>query len=386
MPIILFDNAHRKKLFPLTVNKAVGALFYGMLTMQKRWELLSSQPVALFTDNYLQSLYPLPSSGEHLWIDAAIIPEPGLVQALLSLAGGTCLVDGFGLIGGKGNVSPDAFRVADSVSLFSKVQKITDVKRLEYPWQLMLWNAERIQADFPLVTAGRDSQPIPRSVNVTGMANIFIEEGARLNHCTLNARDGHIYIGKDAEIMEGSAIRGPFVLGEQSVLKLNSRIYGATSLGPRCVGGGEIKNTVMMGYSNKGHDGYLGDSVIGEWCNFGAGSTVSNVKNNAGTVRVWDMDSETYQPVGQKCGVIMGDYSRVAINSAINTGSVIGMGCNVFGKGLLPTILPNFSWGVEGVRYDFNKAVTDIDNWKKMKQHALGEAETSLLAFIFDNL
>ena len=169
-----------------------------------------------------------------------------------------------------------------------------------------------------------------------------------------------------------------------SVLKLSSRVYGATTIGPFCVAGGEIKNTVMMGYSNKAHDGYLGDSVIGEWCNFGAGSTNSNIKNTAGEVKVWDMASEKYLPVGQKCGVIMGDYSRVAINSAINTGTVIGVSCNVFGVGLLPTIISNFSWGMSGTKYEFEKAIRDINNWKNLHRQKLTPSETSILQYIFN--
>jgi NDP-sugar pyrophosphorylase family protein len=191
-------------------------------------------------------------------------------------------------------------------------------------------------------------------------------------------------IGKDAEIMEGTAIRGPFVLGNNSVLKLNSRVYGATTLGPFCMGGGEIKNAVMMGYSNKAHDGYLGDSVVGEWCNFGAGSTNSNVKNTAGEVKIWDMGSQEYVEVGQKCGLIMGDYSRISINASINTGSTIGVSSNVFGPGLLPTIIGNFSWGVTGVQYELSKALLAIDNWKKMKQQELTAEESSVLAYIFE--
>jgi len=270
--------------------------------------------------------------------------------------------------------------------LFQNIVDHAGVKRVEHPWQLMLWNDAMIREDFELVTRDRRSQSLSTTVNLFQAADIFIEEGATLEFCTLNSSTGPIYIGKNAEVMEGSVIRGPFVLGENAVLKLNSRVYGATTLGPACIGGGEIKNTVMMGYSNKAHDGYLGDSVIGEWCNFGAGSTNSNIKNTATIVKVWDMGAEQYAVVGNKCGVIMGDYSRVAINSSINTGSVAGVGCNVFGAGLLPTIINNFSWGVSGTRYDFEKALRDIDNWKKLKGQAVSKEETSVLQYIFDRL
>lgn len=383
MAIILFDNEFRKGLFPFTYTKAVADLRFGIVSIRERWELRSKQPVFVHTEKYLQSLYQLPDNSEHLWIDAAVIPDQNLLDAVFSLESGCCLADEKGLIAGKTNLGFDLFDAANSWQLFKNKRDHPTAKRLEHPWQLMQWNDEMIREDFVLVTCGRISQSLSATVNSLQPGDIFIEEGAKLEFCTLNAATGPIYIGKNAEVMEGSVIRGPFILGENSVLKLNSRVYGATTLGPNCMGGGEIKNTVMMAYSNKAHDGYLGDSVVGEWCNFGAGSTNSNIKNTAGEVNVWDMDSEKYMVVGQKCGLIMGDYSRIAINSSINTGSAIGVSCNVFGAGLLPTIVSNFSWGVSGTKYEFAKAIRDINNWKKMKGLFLSEAEISVLAYIF---
>jgi UDP-N-acetylglucosamine diphosphorylase/glucosamine-1-phosphate N-acetyltransferase len=362
----------------------VAELRFGILTMRERWEKLSQQPIFIHTKPYLQPLYELPAQGEHIWIDASVIPDNRLLDRILSLDTGCCLADEKGLIAGKTALPFEAFDTANSLAAFRGIIDHASVKRIDYPWQLMQWNDPMIRFDHALITTGRVSQPIPSSVNALQAENIFIEEGAKLSFCTLNASAGPVYIGKNAEIMEGSVIRGPFAMGENSLLKLNSRVYGATTLGPLCMGGGEIKNTVMMGYSNKAHDGYLGDSVVGEWCNFGAGSTNSNIKNTAGEIRVWDMDSKQYLPVGNKCGVIMGDYSRVAINSSINTGSVIGVSCNVFGAGLLPTIIPNFSWGVGGTKYEFEKALVDINNWKKLKDRSLSKEEESVLAYIFE--
>ena len=386
MAIILFDNEFRKGLFPLTYTKAVADLRFGIVSIKERWELKSKQTVFVHTEKYLQALHHLPGSDEYLWIDASVMPDGELLDSILSLEPGCCLADEKGLIAGKTSIAFDLFDAANSLQLFENIRDHKAVKRLEHPWQLMQWNDEMIRADFGLITKGRSPQPLSATVSIVQPADIFIEEGARLQFCTLNAATGPIYIGKNAEVMEGSVIRGPFVLGENSVLKLNSRIYGATTLGPNCMGGGEIKNTVMMGYSNKAHDGYLGDSVVGEWCNFGAGSTNSNIKNTASEVKVWDMGSEKYMGAGQKCGVIMGDYSKVAINSSINTGAVIGVSCNVFGAGLLPTIIPNFSWGVSGTKYEFEKAIRDINNWKKIKSCFLSEAETSVLEYIFGKL
>ena len=201
----------------------------------------------------------------------------------------------------------------------------------------------------------------------------------------INASMGPVYIGKGAEIMEGSVIRGPFAMGEGACLKLGTKVYGATTLGPRCVVGGEIKNSILFGYSNKAHDGYLGDSVIGEWCNLGAGTTNSNLKNNASEVKIWTPKGELN--AGLKCGVLMGDFSRTAINTSINTGTVIGVGCNVFGTGLTPKYIPNFSWGSEGVkRYEFEKGLLDIEGWKKLKRQILSDDEKSILKYIYEKV
>ena len=384
MSIILFDNPYRRSLLPFTYTKAVADIRFGILSVKERWALLSQQPVFVHTVKYLQPLYDRATNGDHIWIDASVIPDAFLVDQILSLESGSCLSDERGLIAGRMTIDPSSFDTSRFIQYFLKVIDCPSVKRLEHPWQLMQWNDTMLRADFDLVSKGRISQPIPATVNILQPEHIFIEEGAKLNFCTLNASAGPVYIGKHAEIMEGSVIRGPFALGENSLIKMNSRIYGATTLGPSCMGGGEIKNTVMMGYSNKAHDGYLGDSVVGEWCNFGAGSTNSNIKNTAGVVKVWDINTNQYTEVGQKCGLIMGDYSRASINAAINTGTMIGVCCNVYGPGLLPTIIPNFSWGVNGTKYVFEKALSDIDNWKKLKGHSLSEVESSILTFIFE--
>ena len=382
MAIILFDNHNRNRLYPLTFTRSVANLRFGILTIKERWENLSKQPVFISTEDYLQALYPEINVYEAIWIDASILLNDTLLDKILSLEKGHCLVDGKGLIAGNCNQKMKRESQDNFLNTFSTINQIESVKRLEHPWQLMQWNDEMIREDFALVTKARISQPIPSSVNVINQDAIFIEPGANLSFCTLNASTGPIYIGADAEIMEGSSIRGPFVLGNKAVLKMNSKVYGATTIGPNCMGGGEIKNTVMMGNSNKAHDGYLGDSVVGEWCNFGAGSTNSNLKNTAGLVKMWDMGAEEYQTVGQKCGVVIGDYSRVSINSSINTGTVIGVSANVFGAGLLPTIIPNFTWGVGQLKYDFEKAIKAIINWKNLKNQELSPIEISLLQHI----
>ncbi len=384
MSIILFDNTSRNSLFPFTYTKAVADLRFGILSIRERWEKLCGQPVFIHTEAYLQPLYPVAGKEPHTWIDASVMLTDDLLDRILSMQPGCCLADANGLIAGASGMGFNQFDPAASLAGFRDIEDYPVVKRLEHPWQLMQWNDTMIRADFTSITKGRISQTIPPTVQATGQENIFIEEGARLGFCLLNGSTGPLYIGRNAEIMEGAAIRGPFALGDNSVVKMNSRIYGATTLGPFCMGGGEIKNSVMMGYSNKAHDGYLGDSVVGEWCNFGAGSTNSNVKNTAGEIKAWDFAAKEYTGVGNKCGVIMGDYTRVSINASINTGSMIGISCNVFGNGLLPTVIDNFSWGQQGHNsYEFAKAIQAITNWKKMKQQSLSKEQASVLAHIF---
>lgn len=384
MAIILFDNHYRRGLYPFTLTRAVADLRFGIFSVRERWERLSGQPVFVVTEPYLQALYPAVPAGIHTWVDASVMVDAELYNRILSLENDSCIADEQGLIAGKTEQFLQTAN-ANLLSAFVHVGNHAPVQRLTHPWQLMQWNDAQIRTDFVLAIKNRITQPIPETVHAVQPGQIFMEEGARLSYCILNAATGPIYIGKNAEIMEGSVVRGPFVLGDNAVLKMNSRVYGATTLGPSCMGGGEIKNTVMMGYSNKAHDGYLGDAVIGEWCNFGAGSTNSNIKNTAGEVKVWDMGAEKYVGVGQKCGVIMGDYSRVAINSSINTGSMIGVSSNVFGAGLLPTIIPNFAWGVTGTRYEPKKAFEAIENWKRLKGATLTDSEIAVLQYIFDH-
>ncbi len=392
MAVILFDPPYRNLLAPLSTTKAVAQFYFGLLSVKERWELMLNEVSYIHTAPYLQDLYTVPNitneasiSEETIWIDASVLPNELLLTQIKQLGIGDCLMDEFGLVAGKSNFSFHEFDPANTAAYFTQANKIEHALRFRFPWEIMQMNDAIIRSDYELVTANRTSQPLPSSVNIIGANQIFIEEGAKLQFCTLNATTGPIYIGHKAEIMEGSCIRGPFGIGYNSVIKMNSRIYGGTSLGPYCMGGGEIKNAVMMGYSNKAHDGYLGDAVIGEWCNLGAGSSNSNLKNSAGTIKIFSMGLNDYVAVGQKCGVIMGDYSRVAINSSLNTGSMIGVSCNVFGEGLLHNNIPHFSFGVKGKQYDLNTAIKDINNWKGLKGMELSTTEINILQYIFTN-
>ncbi len=263
---------------------------------------------------------------------------------------------------------------------------IDNIKRLEYPWQIFQWNDAVLREQFLLFTKDKFGVQTAESTHVINASEVFIEEGCVIEHAVLNASTGPIYIGKNVTIMEGAFIRGPFAIGEGSVVKMGAKIYGATTAGPGCVLGGEIRSSVLFGYTSKAHDGYLGHSVIGEWCNLGAGTSNSNLRNTAGDICMWDFDKQHNEVVGNKCGVIIGDYSRTAINSSINTGSVFGISCNIFGEFLLPKRLPNFSWGItEHSNYELQKAIRDIANWKKLRDMHVSPEEEKVIAYIFEH-
>ncbi|HVZ25976.1 MAG TPA: putative sugar nucleotidyl transferase [Sediminibacterium sp.] len=387
MAVILFDPPGRNGLLPLSATRALADLRMGMLTIRERWQYWTGQEIWVQTVPYLQPLYSFPpadSSGDFLWVDASLLPDEQVLSAIRQLQAGEALRDQHGCIAAVAPVIAGKDH-REALQSCRKVTQIKEVSRIRFPWELVQWNDQISRTDFRLLVKQNPSVRLPDSVNIIEPDQVFMEPGARLAYCTLNAATGPIYIARDAEVMEGTTIRGPFYLGPGSVVKMNSRIYGATSIGPFCLAGGEIKNSILTGYSNKAHDGYLGDTIVGAWCNIGAGSTNSNIKNTAGPVKVWDFHAEKYRYAGTKCGMIMGDYSRIAINSAINTGTVIGMSANVFGEGLLPTIIPSFSWGVKGVRYEFDKALEAIDNWKKLKQQNLMPQEKEILQYIFQH-
>jgi UDP-N-acetylglucosamine diphosphorylase/glucosamine-1-phosphate N-acetyltransferase len=360
----------------------------GILTIREKWERMLDLPsFDKKEDDYKDlersvNIDEVAGDGVCYMIHGNVLPDRRLVKAIQRLKNGEFIATP----GGTGiafrftkNEIADRHKIKVGTAITSK----DEIKTIRYPWDIFQMNDWAIRADFELLTSKRKSQLISKTNRVIKPSQVFIEKGARMEHCIINASTGPVYIGKNAELMEGCIIRGPFAMGEGACLKSGTKVYGATTLGPRCMGGGEIKNSVLFGYSNKAHDGYLGDSVIGEWCNWGAGTTNSNIKNNASDVKIWTPAGELN--AGKKCGVMMGDYSRTAVNTAINTGTVIGVSCNVFGTGLTPKYIPNFSWGSEGVkRYEFEKALLDIEDWKKLKGQTMSAGEKSILKYIFE--
>jgi UDP-N-acetylglucosamine diphosphorylase/glucosamine-1-phosphate N-acetyltransferase len=380
-----------ENLHPFTLTRQIQDIRVGILTIREKWELmLGLSSYDKKEDDYkdLDRSISISEAAKGndvcFMIHGNILPTSKLVKAARKLKNGEFLsVKGRGAIVFR--FTRDEIEERHKIKVKKAITIQEEPVAIQYPWDIFQLNDWAIRQDFELITRKRRSQRLPKSNKAVGSSSIFIEKGVKMEHCILNASTGPIYIGKNAQIMEGCLIRGPFALGEGSLLKMGAKIYGATTIGPYCVAGGEIKNAVLFGYSNKAHDGYLGDSVIGEWCNMGAGTSNSNLKNTASEIKVWTPHGRI--GAGKKCGVMMGDYSRTAVNTAINTGTVIGVCCNVFGNGLTPKHIPSFSWGSEGFdRYAFEKAVSDVDAWKKLKGQSISDNEKMVLKYIFDKL
>ncbi|HEX5151398.1 MAG TPA: putative sugar nucleotidyl transferase [Parafilimonas sp.] len=385
MVIILFDTKTKQNLYPLTETKAVADLRCGIFSVKERWEAISGLPVYVQTESYLSELYPAIPEEEYLFIDATIKDEDGLRAQILSLQTGEALYDEDGLIAGRTTININAFDTIPPEDYFEKITDMEPAPRLRFPWELFMWNDEQLRKDFLLLFARSTTQTTPGTNKIIQPENIIIEEGAVMEHCIINASTGPVYIGRNATIMEGSMLRGPVAICEEATIKMGAKIYGATTVGPYCTAGGEIKNSILQSFSNKAHDGYLGDSVIGSWCNLGAGTSGSNVKNTGAEITMRDRELNTDFIIGRKCGTIMGDYSRTAINTSLNSGTMIGICCNIFGEGLTPKNMKDFSWGILTAKdYEFEKALEHVSNWKKMKGRELSSAEISVLKYIFE--
>ncbi len=384
LSIILFDESASQRLLPLTRTRPVADLRIGILTCRQRWEKISGNKVYVLSFKDLQPIQETIREGEYLFIDATIIPSRELLNDILNLSISNAFIDEIGLIAGRGNYNP-VVGTNTINSLFKQFDLYKQVQRFDSLLRIIQMNDELLRFDFELINDTKLAKT-DASVTLINPSQIYIEEGAKISHSILNATDGPIYISGNTTIMEGCLIRGPFAMGEGSVLKMGTKVYGATTIGPYCTVGGEIKNSIFFGYSNKAHDGYIGDSIIGEWCNLGAGTSCSNVKNTGGEVQLWSEYDQTFISAGNKFGMVMGDYSRTAINTSINTGTVIGICCNVFCDGLTGKFISNFSWGLKGEKYQIEKALKDINTWKVFKQKRLLDNEEKLLRVIYSNL
>ena len=342
MNYILFDGTVRNALLPFTFTRPVADIRIGILTIREKWEKYLGYTTTTLTEEYLMEKYPMVEMEENVMINASFLPNPILIDMVQNLNPKEAILFGEEIIAFHTNDTQEDIDFDE----YELIEYEGDVLRVENTWDIFAKNDAAIREDFELLTEDRFSQPIPKSVNVIAPENIFIEEGAKLEFVTLNASTGPIYIGKNAEIMEGSVIRGPFALCEEAQVKLATKVYGAPTVGPHCRIGGEVNNSVLFGYSNKGHDGFLGNSVLGEWCNIGADSNNSNLKNNYEEVRLWSYETEGFARTSlQFCGLMMGDHSKCGINTMFNTGTVVGVSTNIFGSGFPRNFVPSFSWG-----------------------------------------
>ena len=342
MNYILFDGPSRNALLPFTFTRPVADILIGIMTIRKKWEMRLGSTTTTLTEEYLSEKYPMVELEENVMINASFLANDALAELVSNLGHNQAIFKGDEVIAfytseEQEEVDFDAYEI---------IEYNGDCITIEHTWDIFSKNDAAIREDFEYLTEDRKSQPIPKSVNVIAPEYIFIEEGAKLEFVTLNASTGPIYIGRDAEIMEGSTIRGPFALCDDASVKMGSKVYGATTVGPHSRIGGEVKNAVLFANSNKGHEGYLGDSVIGEWCNMGADTNNSNLKNNYEEVKLWSYETERFAKTGlQFCGLMMGDHSKCGINTMFNTGTVVGVSANIFGAGFPRNFIPSFSWG-----------------------------------------
>jgi len=382
MEFVLVDLPDMVNFYPFSLTRSLTEIRVGIFTIKERWEKHLNAECQVFTSPYLQGLYEAPflqNEDAVIYINSTCLPDAAIKNAILNLKDGGSLLDK----DGKWIASNSKERAIGKILLGDPNLKTTiAAKFIKNPIHLLQIHAAMIQLDFNQVMSNQTSIVVDASNRLICPENIFIAEGASLTGVSLNATEGPIYIGKNAILMEGAAIRGPFVLGEKAVVKMNACIYGATSVGPYCTIGGELKNSILMGYSNKAHEGYMGDSIIGQWCNLGAGTCNSNVKNTAGPIQIWNQYQKSWDTIGNKMGMLVGDYTRFAIQSSINTGSYIGASANIYGNGLLPKMIPNFSWGITK-GYVLEKAIEDIQNWKKMKGFQISDAEKAVLTALF---
>lgn len=382
MNIVLADFNLHTTLLPFTFTRPTSHIRCGILTMAERWEKLLETQVSYLTESYLQTKYPLKETDDNLVIAGHIFATESLVKSIKALKIGQKLMAGNNLV---------AYRAkkiqTPTIELTQVLFQEEEVDGIFQTWDIFSKNGKALQADFNLITSGRKSQPIPASVQTVNPEHIFLEEGAVVQFSILNASTGPIYIGKDAEVMEGSIIRGSFALCEHSATKLGTKVYGPTTVGPHSKIGGEVNNSVIFGYSNKGHDGFLGNSVLGEWCNLGADTNTSNLKNNYAEVKLWNYETGRFAPTGlQFCGLMMGDHSKCGINTMFNTGTTVGVSANIYGAGYPRNFIPSFSWGGPQGSMTFkpSKAYEVADVVMKRRGLSLEQTDIDILDRIFE--
>ena len=383
MNYILFDGPARNALLPFTFTRPVADILIGIMTIRQKWEMHLGSTTTTLTEEYLSDKYPMVELEKNVMINASFLPNAVLVEMVSNLEPNQVIFKGEDVVA----FYTDENQEEVNFDSYDVIEYDQDCLTVMHTWDIFSKNDAAIREDFEFLTADRKSKPIPKSVNVLGHENIFIEEGATLEFVTLNASSGPIYIGKDTEIMEGSVIRGPFALCEGAVVKMGAKVYGATTVGPHSRIGGEVNNSVISAFSNKGHDGFLGNSVLGEWCNIGADSNNSNLKNNYEEVKLWSYETEGFAKTGlQFCGLMMGDHSKCGINTMFNTGTVIGVSANIFGSGFPRNFVPSFSWGGAAgfTTYITKKAFETARLVMGRRNVVFDEKEAAILEYVFE--
>ena len=342
MNYILFDGTVRNNLLPFTFTRPVADIRVGILTIREKWEKFLGNTTTTITEEYLSEKYPMVELEKNVLINSSYLPNEALVALIANLKENQAVFQGENVIAFYSTVTQEKV----DFSTYEAIEYEGDVIRIVNTWDIFSKNQEALEADFDFLTAGRKTAPISDTNRLIHPERIFLEKGAKVEYSILNATDGPIYIGKNAQVWEGSMIRGAFALCEHATVKMGAKVYGATTVGPHGKVCGEISNSVIFGYSSKGHEGYLGNAVLGEWCNIGADSNNSNLKNNYAQVRIWNYATESFEQTGlQFCGLMMGDHSKTAINTMFNTGTVIGVNCNIYVPGFPRNFIPSFSWG-----------------------------------------
>ena len=384
MNYILFDGDVRDALLPFTYTRPVADIRIGILTIREKWEKRLGLTTTTLTEEYLEEKYPMVEMEVNIMINASFLPTDPLVLLIKKLRINQAVFFGDKVVAFFATNSQEVKNLDD----YEHITFNEELVQVKNTYDIFSLNDAAIKQDFDFLTKGRKSATISDSVNCVDRKNIFIEEGAVVNFSSLNASTGPIYIGKDSLIMEACAIRGPFALCENAVLKMGAKIYGATTIGPHSTVGGEVKNAVIFGYSNKGHEGYLGNSVIGEWCNLRADTNSSNLKNNYSEVKLWNYESGRFAKTGlQFCGLIMADHSKCGINTMFNTGTVVGVSANIYGSGYQRNFIPSFAIGGTGgfKTYQMNTVVEVATSVMSRKDIQYDKIENSILTCVFEN-
>lgn len=385
MNYILFDTTREHgNLLPLTFTRPVADLRVGIDTLRAKWEAMLPGQYSYLTESYLAEKYPIQLQADNVFIAGHLLATPALATQISTLSIGEAIADENEIWAYRGSsYTPGKTQPTRSIAPCETPDAI------RYPHDIFSKNGKELQADFTRITQGRTSAPLSNTCTLIGDATqLFIEEGASVECTTLNTKNGPIYIGKDAEIMETCAVRGPLALCEHAVLNMGTKVYGPTTLGPYCKCGGELNNVVFIGYSNKAHDGFLGNAVIGEWCNLGADTVSSNLKNTYAEVRLWNYPERRFIRTGlQFCGPIIGDHSKAGINTMFNTATVVGVGCNVYGPGFPRTYIPSFSeGGAQGMKeLSLNRFYEIAERVMARRHKELSEADRRLYAHLFEN-